>query len=355
MKTYNPHNERIKRHYFVYLKEAKRHSEDTIDGVAKARNRFETYTKFRDFKAFQSQQAVAFKKHLAEQQSVVSGERLSLATRNATLAQLKRFFQWLAWQPGFKFCLSYSDAEYFNLSEKDTRVANARREKPVPTVEQITHVIAVMPNGSEIERRNRALIAFTLLTGARDSAIASIKLKHVDVGAGSVFQDAREVRTKFSKTFTTYFFPVGDEIRRIVADWVRYLKEEKFWSHDDPLFPSSNVILDKNKHFKVEGLNREHWSTTSPIRKIFAEAFTNAGLPYFNPHSFRNTLVRPGETVCQSPEAFKAWSQNLGHEKVLTTFCSYGEVSTRRQQEILDHLRSPQLSSETDYEQIAKA
>jgi len=32
-----------------------------------------------------------------------------------------------------------------------------------------------------IECRNRALIAFTLLTGARDSAIASMKLKHVDL------------------------------------------------------------------------------------------------------------------------------------------------------------------------------
>jgi integrase/recombinase XerD len=59
------------------------------------------------------------------------------------------------------------------------------------------------------ERRNRALVAFTLLTGARDSAIASMKLKHVDLKEGCVQQDAREVKTKFSKTFTTYFFPVG--------------------------------------------------------------------------------------------------------------------------------------------------
>lgn len=82
---------------------------------------------------------------------------------------------------------------------------------------------------TEIERRNRALIAFTLLTGARDSAIASMKLKHVDLSAGSFHQDAREVRTKFSKTFTTFFFPVGDEIRGIVADWVTYLREVKLW------------------------------------------------------------------------------------------------------------------------------
>ena len=51
-----------------------------------------------------------------------------------------------------------------------------------------------------IERRNRALIAFTLLTGARDSAIASMKLKHINLVAACVNQDAREVQTKFRST-----------------------------------------------------------------------------------------------------------------------------------------------------------
>jgi integrase/recombinase XerD len=50
MKTHNPQNERIKRAYFTYLADAKGFSEATIDGVAKALNRFETYTRFRDFK-----------------------------------------------------------------------------------------------------------------------------------------------------------------------------------------------------------------------------------------------------------------------------------------------------------------
>ena len=63
----------------------------------------------------------------------------------ATLANLKRFFHWLAGQPGFKSRLSYSDAEYFNLSEKDTRVATARREATFPTLEQVAHVLATMP------------------------------------------------------------------------------------------------------------------------------------------------------------------------------------------------------------------
>ena len=216
MTTHNPNNERIKRRYFAYLKEAKRHSEPTVDAVAKALARFEADTKYRDFKAFHFEQAIAFKKHLAEQRGQRSGEKLSKATLNATLAHLKRFFHWLAGQPGYKSRLQYSDADYFNLSEKDVRIATAKREQVGPTVEQVKHVIALMPADTEIQRRDRALIAFTLLTGARDSAIASMKLKHVDLAAGCVEQDAREVKTKFSKTFTTYFFPVGDEIRRIV-------------------------------------------------------------------------------------------------------------------------------------------
>ena len=98
------------------------------------------------------------------------------------------------------------------------RVATARREQKAPTLEQVNHVLSNMPVETEIERRNRALVAFTLLTGARDSAIASMKLKHVNLSAGYVYQDAREVKTKFSKTFTTFFFHVGNEIQEIVSN-----------------------------------------------------------------------------------------------------------------------------------------
>ena len=161
MTTHNANNERIKRRYFAYLKEAKRHSEPTVDAVAQALARFEADTRQRDFKAFHFEQAIAFKKHLAEQKGLRSGEKLSKATLHATLAHLKRLFQWLAGRPGYKSRLQYSDSDYFNLSEKDTRVATARREQNAPTIEQVKHVIATMPADTEIDRRNRALVAFT--------------------------------------------------------------------------------------------------------------------------------------------------------------------------------------------------
>ena len=355
MKTHNAENERIKRKYFAFLKEAKRQSEPTVDAAAKALSRFEAYTKYRDFKAFHFEQAVAFKNYLADQRGKQSGERLSKATLHATLNQLKRFFQWLAMQPGYKSRIQYTEADYFNLSEKDTRIATAKRQQRFPTVEQVKYVISKMPGNSEIERRNRALMAFALLTGARDSAIASMKLKHVDLIAGCVDQDAREVNTKFSKTFNTFFFPVGEEIHAIVSEWVSYLRNEKLLGNDGPLFPATQVVLGLNRQFVAAGLAREHWRTASPIRSIFHEAFISAGLPYFNPHSFRNTLAQLGEKVCKTPEQFKAWSQNLGHEKVLTTFTSYGEVACHRQGEVIRNLASPHRSVSTDADMIAEA
>jgi hypothetical protein len=93
MTTHNAKNERIKCRYFAYLKEAKRHSEPTVDAVAKALARFEADTRHRDFKAFHFERAIAFEKHLAEQKGLRSGEKLSKATLNAT--PLARGATWL--------------------------------------------------------------------------------------------------------------------------------------------------------------------------------------------------------------------------------------------------------------------
>lgn len=343
MSTHNAANERIKRRYLTFLKEAKRQNDSSVDGVAEALYRFEAFSHFRDFKTFHVDLAIAFKRHLAETVAVRSGKRLSKATVYSTLSHLKRFFQWLASEPGYRAKLRYSDADYFNPSEKDARVATARRQRPFPTPEQVRHVLGAMPARTDIERRDRALVAFTFLTGARDSAVASARLKHVDAGRRCFHQDAREVDTKFSKTFPTYFFSVGGDAEAIVADWVEYLRDAKLWGNDDPLFPATVSKPDASGLFHAAGLSREPWKTASPIRAVFKQAFALAGLPYFNPHSFRHTLVELGQQVCQSPEEYKAWSQNLGHDGVLTTFTSYGTVLPERQAQILRTIgeRSP--------------
>jgi len=115
------------------------------------------------------------------------------------------------------------------------------------------------------------------------------------------------------------------------------------------------MVVGDDRRFKACGLLREHWLTASPIREIFKLAFENANLPYYNPHSFRNTLVRLGEQQCQTPEDFKAWSQNLGHEGVLTTLYSYGEVPDYRQAEVIKKLSEPRQTKYLDMEAVIAA
>ncbi len=355
MKKHNPRNERIKRKYLTFLQQAKGQNEASIDAVAKAIVRFESYNQYKDFKAFHFQQAIGFKKHLASQKHHKTGKPLSLATMNGAVRHLKAFIEWLSQEVGYKSRIKYSDAQYFNLSEKEARTAKAKRHKAVATVVQIKHTLAVMPNHTAIEKRDRAIIAFTLLSGARDSAVASLKIKHIDFNADTVYQDAREVTTKFSKTFTTCFFPVGDDVREIVFDWVEYLKNECLMGNDAPLFPKTKMSQGDDHNFMASGLSNEHWSSAAAIRKIFKGAFTLAELPSFNPHSFRNTLAALGESLCHSAEEFKAWSQNLGHEGVLTTFYSYGDVQEGRQADIFKQFKEPRKPTTQSADEIAEA
>ena len=342
---HNAENERIKRKYFSFLEHAKRQNVASVDAVAKAISRFEEYTKYKSFKAFHFEQAVGFKKHISKQNNATTGKPLSKATLNSTLRHLKAFFQWLSQQTGYVSKLTYTDMEYFNLSEKDTRIATAKRIKPVATVEQIIHVLKAMPTKTDIEKRDRAVIAFTLLTGARDSAIASMSLKHVDIINNQVNQDAREVKTKSSKTFTSNFFPVDEEgyVKKIVVEWVEYLQKHLLFGNDDPLFPQTEVKQNDQQRFVAQGLQKRHWSSANPIRTIFKTAFINVGLEYFNPHSFRNTLTQLGQKICATPEQMKAWSQSLGHENVMTTLISYGEVPPHREKEVFVSLHKPNV------------
>jgi hypothetical protein len=87
--------------------------------------------------------------------------------------------------------------------------------------------------------------------------------------------------------------------------------------------------------FANVGLTREFWADAEPVRRIFRKAFERAGLPYFNPHSLRNLLARLGTELCQNAEQLKAWSQNLGHEQLITTVYNYGSVAPNRQAQLM--------------------
>jgi hypothetical protein len=135
------------------------------------------YTRFKDFKTFHKEQAIGFTAHLSREVNERTGDPLSKATLLATFNALKAFFTWLSQLHGFKSKFTYLDAEYFALSLKDTAIAKAARGRPVPSIEQIRHVALSMPSGTDVEKRNRALVSLAIMSGARDGALASFRLR----------------------------------------------------------------------------------------------------------------------------------------------------------------------------------
>ena len=73
MTKHNASNERIKRKYRAWMKSARGKTEATIDAANAAIYRFEAYTRFRDFKAFHIEQAIAFRQHLNEERKQEHG------------------------------------------------------------------------------------------------------------------------------------------------------------------------------------------------------------------------------------------------------------------------------------------
>ena len=128
------------------------------------------------------------------------------------MAALKAFFQGLSREPGFKR-LSYSDADYFSQFLKVTAIARAGNQERIPTLDQIRHVIGAMPSGSDIEKRDRTLVAFILLTGAPDNVIASMRPKRVDLTEGRAFR----AQDRFGPNFPRRSRPVSFLSAKIFA------------------------------------------------------------------------------------------------------------------------------------------
>ena len=188
----NPKNDRVKREYLVYLKDARQRSATTVDQVRHAIDRLEIYTGFKDFGTFNKEQALGFKRALVATKGQRSGKPISTATAYHVLQALKEFLAWLHGRPGYRRRIDLAHIPYLNLTTNDERVARATSPKSYATVDQYRAALLAMPTGNEVERRDQALLALLLLTAMRDTAVVGLKLKHISVERSHVFQDPRD-------------------------------------------------------------------------------------------------------------------------------------------------------------------
>jgi len=346
--SFNPGNDRIKRDYLIWLKEAKQRSEATVDQARHAIDRYEIYTGFKDFGTFNKDQAVAFKNALVETVGQRSSQTISISTVHHTLRAIRDFLAWLHGLEPFRRRIKPGDIAYLNLTTGDERRARTSTPKTYPSPDQFREALLAMPSGTEVERRDRALIALLLLTGMRDAAVVGLKIQDVDLERSFIFQDPRHAQTKFSKAIDTFFLPVGDDVKAIFQDWISFLIRDKEFGPQDPVFPKTVVNPGANQMFAPQGIGREHWSNAAPVRKCFKAAFARVGLPFTKPHSVRDTLTQLAYSLRLDAQAMKAWSQNLGHDKPLTTFNSYGQLTRETQGDVIAALSKRRESPDLD-------
>jgi hypothetical protein len=213
-----------------------------VEQARHAIDRFESYNGYKDFGRFNKEQAIGFKRALVFGTNNRTGKPLSIATAHHTLLAVKDFLAWLHSQPDYRRRIRPHEIAYLNLGTGEERQARACEPRAYPSLEEYRKALFAMPVSTDTERRDQALMALVLLTGMRDAAVVTLKLKHVKLERSTVFQNPRDVKTKFRKTIETAFYPVGNDVADVFGSWILCLKEKGFQS-EDPFFRRPLLLL----------------------------------------------------------------------------------------------------------------
>lgn len=325
--TKNPYqNELRKREFFQHLKGADGFAESSINSFSEAISQWQSFSDNDDFSNFNKTKAMNFVAWLKTRKSRTESGQVSLTSQYSYLRYLQKFFRWLSDQPSYRNKIIKSDIEFLRLPKKEVAIAISGKTKKIPSLDEVKKIIEAIEIKNEIDKRDRAIICLALLTGIRISALVTLKMKSFDKKNMVIDQNPADgVKTKNSKSILTPLFPLSwGSPKQYFIEWFEYL-EEKGFGPEDPIFPSTlNDFGASDNSYSKELVSKEFWSGTGGARKIFEKRCKNANLPYFNPHSFRHSIVSILSKKRLTEEEKRAISLTLGHANVGTTFGSYG-------------------------------
>ncbi|MBZ9655800.1 site-specific integrase [Phyllobacterium lublinensis] len=185
-----------------HMKEARGLSDKTIDAAMRPLWKFEKHSPSTDFRNVTKDQIASFKRNLINAGGNGEKSELSASTIVHTLQNLIAFFNWLRNENGYRQ-IPADIPMYFTPPRELSAIAHASSEKYVPTIGAIKKLVFSTQTTTFWQRRNRAVVAFLLVSGARDGAVVSFHAKHVDVAKKLVYQRTSEVKTKRAKSMVT--------------------------------------------------------------------------------------------------------------------------------------------------------
>ncbi len=345
-------NQRMKLKFLDWLKEADGCCEATARHIEKAIIAYEEFTKYADFKTYGPDKAKEFKKWLLNKER--KGKPLAIATYYSYIKNLRKFFLWLSWQAGYKSKITPDIVNYLQVSDKDERIATQQAIRKFPPLDYVIKLADSIKIETEIDKRDRALIAFTFLSAMRDTAIATLPIGCFDEENLIVSQNPRQgVKTKFSKFIYTPIYVFDKKLLAYTIEWVAYLKSKGFTSQD-PLFPRSKMTQGQDNLSFEEAKEVEpvFWKGAGRIREIFKNRAKEAGLQYYEPHTFRHLAFHVAYKNCKNGGEIKALSQSFGHEYVATSMAIYGNYQPQELAEIIKGMNFTGKPKKTTDEKI---
>ena len=212
---------------------------------------------------------------------------------------------------------------------------------------------------SNVDRRDRALVAFTYLSGMRDEAIISFPLGSLNIKELVIKQGPQKgCKTKFSKRIPGILFNFDDTLLQDILEWIDLLIK-KGWNPKDPLFPRSKRNRPQGDlcFCPATDVEQKCWKDTESLRDIFKERAKAKNLPYFPPKAFRSSAVLLALSFAKTGEEIKAISQCFGHEYIATTLACYGNLTEDKLLATLKKMtfqKKEPTSKEKKLEQITK-
>jgi site-specific recombinase XerC len=321
-------NDRLLYDWQVY---AGRHDAKTVDAYLISIRDFERYVSGRPFADIKDRDAHGWRADLIARTQVTGSEGgLSRSTVRHRASNLRAFFHWLAKQNGFKHLASVSG--YFALPRGLTAVNDLTGPRAYPTLMEAIQMLAGLPETRLIDRRDRAIFAMAFIAGLRESALISLRMRHVDVTQRKVFHDGQTLRAKNGKSFVIDWFPRTEAFQTVFCAWHDEARALGL-RDNDALFPDALVLSRLRALTTPDRPAIQPMHSASTVDAIFRKASSIVG-HHYTPHSARHMLANLGDQLCRTSERRKAWSQNLGHETEAITWQHYGRVSAERKADL---------------------
>jgi len=163
-------NERMKYRYRTHLRRIGQKDEKTVLAALKHIRDFEIFIKFAGFETFNADIA---DKYI---QGMFSAD-FSLSYITDNIRALKDFLNWLERQRGYRSKIDYNHIEYLNISQNQRRTAKAQGYQKAYKYDQIIKAIRQMPDRTDKNKRDKALVSLQALSTLRISELRTVKLK----------------------------------------------------------------------------------------------------------------------------------------------------------------------------------